>query len=101
MADGAQHCEITEKYPDHYRSRVLSFRARYLHVATLPERRTLNEDRLRSKAVRHAWYSLVIEKTKPQYLQHFKPLIINRAGLCVGGEGSQFNPTMGQIYEPS
>jgi fermentation-respiration switch protein FrsA (DUF1100 family) len=36
MADGANHCGIIDKYPDDYRSRVLSFLARYLPVATSP-----------------------------------------------------------------
>lgn len=36
MADGAHHCAIIDKYPDEYRSRVLSFLARYLSVANSP-----------------------------------------------------------------
>jgi len=36
MADGAHHCGIIDKYPDDYRSRLLSFLARYLPVATSP-----------------------------------------------------------------
>lgn len=36
MADGARHCGIIDKYPDDYRSRVLSFLAHYLSVANSP-----------------------------------------------------------------